>query len=104
MATKAFIAVDVETTGTSVVRGDRVIEIGAVRVQGRTVVSEFEELVFASRRINPAARRVHGITQAMLESCAHACDVLPRFRAFVGSLMLIAHNARFDQRFLQREF
>lgn len=59
MAQELFIAVDVETTGFSPSRGDRVIEIGAVALQDRHIVGEFHSLINIGRRIPRSAARVH---------------------------------------------
>ena len=53
------VVFDVETTGLSTRMGDRVIEIGAVAVEGRKVVEEFHSLIQVSQPINPFAQAVH---------------------------------------------
>lgn len=98
-----FIAVDVETTGFSPSRGDRVIEIGAVVIKGGRTADEFHSLVNIKRRIPPPAAAVHGITEEMLAGRPGPEAVFPQFRKFIGSGVLVAHNARFDVRFLSYE-
>lgn len=52
------VVFDVETTGLSTRLGDRVIEIGAVAIEGNKVVDEFHSLIQVSQPINlqfPAA-------------------------------------------------
>ena len=84
---------------------DRHGQIPAIRIAGgklqRTHV--FDELVDPGRPVSAASVRVHGITPAMLGGKPPLAEVLPRFRGFCADCVLIAHNAAFDLRFLQRK-
>ncbi len=99
-----YIVFDVETTGLFVEKGHRVIEIGAVKVDGGAMGEEFQSLVYTDKPIAKAAWKVHGITQEMLAGQPGAKDVLSAFKDFAGTGTLVAHNAAFDVGFLQREF
>src|SRR5262245_26169785 len=61
----SFVIVDLETTGGAADRGDRIIEIGAVRVCGGRVVERFAELVDPERSLPPFITRLTGITPEM---------------------------------------
>ena len=98
------VVFDVETTGLSIRSGDRVIEIGAVAIEGRTVVDEFHSLVHVDQPINPFAQAAHGITREMLKGQPRADEVIPRFHKFIEKSLLVAHNASFDVRFMHNEF
>lgn len=103
---REFVAFDLETTGLRA-EVDRVVEIGAVRfdADGREL-GRFERLVDPGRPMPPAARAVHGISDADLAGAATVGAVLPEFFAFVGApgtAALLAHNAWFDAGFLGRE-
>jgi DNA polymerase-3 subunit epsilon len=99
-----FIAIDVETTGFSPSRGDRVIEVGAVVVEHRRIVDEFQSLVNINKSIPRSATLIHGITTDMLDGQPAAEDVYPKLRTLFSDATLIAHNAQFDIRFLRHEF
>jgi len=103
-AARRFIAVDVETTGLSTKRGDRIIEIGAVVVEGGSIGEEFHALISVKERIHWAAQQVHGITEEMLIDKPKADAVMPEFRKFIADCSLVAHNARFDMAFISDEF
>ena len=94
---------DVETSGLSPARGDRVIEIGAVAVSGGAVEAEFATLIGVDCTIHWAAQRVHGISAAMLCGQPRPEEVWPAFLGFAAGAPLIAHNAPFDMRFLRYE-
>jgi DNA polymerase-3 subunit epsilon len=98
-----LIFFDVETSGLSPPRGDRVIEIGAVAVRAGAVEAEFATLIDVDCEIHWAAQRVHGISRTMLVGKPPPAEVWPAFLAFAEDAPLIAHNAPFDSRFLSYE-
>lgn len=98
------VVFDVETTGLSLEFGDRVIEVGAVALEHDKIVDAFHSLVDVDRPIDPAAGRVHGITEEMLRGQPRAEMVMPRFHSFIGDSLLVAHSAEFDLRFIGSEF
>jgi len=99
----SLVAIDVETSGLSPARGDRVIECAAVWVSRGEIVSEFTRLINAPCTIHPAAAQVHGITPDMLAGQPLPAEVWSDFMECVGDSVLIAHNAAFDVRFIQTE-
>jgi DNA polymerase III subunit epsilon len=98
----AFVVFDLETTGLSAQR-DRICEFGAVRVQGLELVDSFQSLVNPGVALPGAVERLTGLRTAELRQAPPLRKVLPRFLAFASDDLLVAHNAGFDQRFLERE-
>lgn len=103
MTSTRYIVVDVETTGMSPGRGDRVIEIGAVAVEEGRLAAGFSSLIRTGHPIHRDAQKVHGISDTMLRDAPGPGDVWPEFARFIGSSALVAHNARFDLLFLRHE-
>ena len=101
---KRYVAIDVETTGLSPLRGGRVIEIGAVKMDGSCIIEEFQSLIDPGTKITFQAQRIHGITCDMLFGQLKPDQVLPEFRRFVQDDSLVAHNAVFDIAFIRYEF
>lgn len=99
-----LIILDFETSGLSPNMGDRAIEIGAVLIEQGRVTAEFQELMNPGFRISGFIENYTGISNGMLESAASCADVMSRFADFIGDHNLVAHNASFDQRFLDDEF
>jgi DNA polymerase III epsilon subunit family exonuclease len=96
-----FIAVDVETTGLDP-RLDDIVEIAAVRVQGGRVVDEWSTLVYIDRTIPLTARRIHGISNAMLVGKPRIAAALDAFVRFVGDAPVVEHSHKaFDVAFLE---
>jgi len=98
-----IVVVDVETTGFSVQRGGRVIEIGAVAIEAGRIVAELGTLIDTGAEISYGAYRVHGISAAMLAGKPAPADVWSSFREFVGDAELVAHNSPFDSAFVRHE-
>lgn len=97
------IVLDFETTGLSPDRGDRAIEIGAVRVENGRITDRFQQLMNPGRRISPFIESYTGITNDMLHDARPCKEVMIAFREFMGGYDLVAHNAAFDRRFLEAE-
>ncbi|TAA41824.1 3'-5' exonuclease [Corallincola spongiicola] len=98
------IVLDFETTGLSPNQGDRAIEIGAVMLEKGQPVARFQELMNPGFRISRFIEDYTGISNQMLKDAAPCEEVMTRFYNFIGGHNLVAHNASFDQRFLDAEF
>lgn len=98
------VAIDIETTGLYPERGDRIIEIGAVTLEGDRIINAFHSLIDAKRRISNPAQKVHGIDNTMLMGQLNSKEAICRFNTFISKSTLVAHNAGFDMKFLRYEF
>ena len=96
--------VDVETTGASADFGDKVIELGIVRVEGGKVVAEYQQLIDPQRRISPGVTALTGISQAMVTGQPTFTDQLPAALNLLKGAAVLGHNVRFDLSFLRKEF
>ena len=95
-----FTVFDLETTGMSPTR-DRILEIGAVRLDIDGTITRFETLVNPSMPIPHRSTQVHGITDDMVAEAPLFKDAAYPFLDFIRGSKLVAHNARFDLSFLQ---
>lgn len=98
-----FTVVDVETTGLSPDRGDRVCEIGLVRVRGHAIVETFSSLIDPTVPVSAGAYAVNGISPAMLRGAPVFSDILGKVRPFFTDSVLVAYNAPFDVSFINNE-
>jgi DNA polymerase-3 subunit epsilon len=101
--TDSAIVLDFETTGLRSDEGDRVTEVAALRIVGNEVVERFESLVNCNVRIPAYISKFTGITQPMVDAAPSAPVVFRNLLHFIGSDPVIAHNAGFDQGFLDSE-
>jgi DNA polymerase-3 subunit epsilon len=97
-----LVVFDLETTGLSAVRC-RICEIGAVRVRSFEIEDTFETLVNPATALPSFVAALTGIRDADLRRAPRSEIGLRRFLAFAGDAPLVAHNARFDLSFLDRE-
>jgi DNA polymerase-3 subunit epsilon len=97
-----FVVVDLETTGLSP-RTARICEIGAQRVRGLALEDSYETLVDPGMPLPQAVASLTGIEPLELSGAPTAGAAVRRLAAFTGDAALVAHNARFDLAFLDRE-
>lgn len=98
-----YVVIDLETTGLSP-EWDRIIEIGAIKVQDGKAVDTFQQLAYPGRKISSFIEQLTGITNEMLEGMPLINDVLPLFDKFVGDGIVVGHNVNFDVNFLYEDY
>lgn len=96
-----FIAFDIETTGMSAIKGDSIIEIGAIKIKNGKITEVFHSMINPQIRIPSRITELTGISNEDVEDSPTFQVVLPEFKAFVGETILVAHNAKFDMGFIQ---
>src|SRR5580765_3629989 len=97
-----YVVVDLETTGLRP-GSSQICEIGAVRIRGFEVVEEFQTLVDPRVPLGPVISALTGLTDRQLRGAPPPSLAVRRFLVFAGDSVLVAHNARFDMAFLDRE-
>jgi len=100
-----LIMLDTETTGLSPLHGDRMVEIGAIKVSQRKIRKEdtFHHYLNPGRHIPEEVVRIHGISDADVKNSPKFADVAEAFLSFIGEETLVIHNASFDLGFLMNE-
>ena len=96
----SFVVFDLETTGFSPFK-NKIIEIGAVKVQGAKILDKFSYFVNPEVPIPFRIENLTGINDAMVQDADTIETVLPAFLEFIGDAVLVAHNASFDMSFLE---
>ena len=97
-----IIVLDFESTGLNTAV-DRVIEIGAVKLVGGTVVDSLSILVNPKVPLKEKIVKLTGITDMMLADKETAETAIPRLMDFIGDAPIAAHNAAFDAALLKAE-
>lgn len=98
-----YVVVDVETTGTRALFGDRITEVAAVVVRDGAIAEMFETLVNPQRPIPHFITALTQITSDMVKDAPTFDQVAPRLMSVLRGHVFTAHNARFDWRFVSME-
>lgn len=103
------IVFDTETTGVfpdhlEPEQRDRIVEIGCVELFNlERTGREFHIYINPERSVPDEVVRVHGLTREFLNQHRKFAEIVDEFMDFVGDAPLVAHNASFDQNFLNAE-
>lgn len=103
------IVFDTETTGVFAEHAekelcDRIVEIGCVEIVNlERTGREFHVYLNPDRSVPEEVVRVHGLTREFLAQHRRFAEIVDEFLDFVGDAPLVAHNAGFDQGFINAE-
>jgi DNA polymerase III epsilon subunit family exonuclease len=82
---------------------NRIIELGAYRIQKVRIVNEYVTLVNPELPIPRFVMTLTRITNDMVKGAPVFAEVAPRWLEFARDAVLVAHNAPFDTNFLNHE-
>lgn len=99
---ETYVVFDLETLGLNSHKNE-IIEIGAVKLQGRRIVDRYSQLINPGKSIPKKIQEITGIDDALVAGMPSIEEVLPKFMEFLGDATLVAHNAPFDMGFLKRD-
>ena len=95
-----FVILDTETTG--LFKNDRIVEIGALVVEGDQILEEWSTLVNPDRDLGPV--HIHGISPSMVSMAPSFAEISNDLARLLNGRILVCHNAHFDKRMLSQEF
>lgn len=103
-----YVVIDIETTGLSP-EWDNIIEVAGIRYEDYVEVERFTSLVQPpcndeGMYVDSYIEELTGITNEMLSSAPALAEVLPLYRDFIGSSIVIGHNVNFDINFIYDNF
>ncbi len=96
-----IVSLDIETTGLDENR-EAIIEIAAVKFNGRRIEDEFSTLINPGKAIPDFITGLTGIDNAMVRQAPRLRDIAHELTAFVGDAPILGHNVKFDIGFLRR--
>ncbi|WP_124067486.1 PolC-type DNA polymerase III [Clostridium sp. E02] len=97
--TNSFVVFDLETTGFSSTK-NKIIEIGAVKIEDGKITDKFSSFVNPDIPIPFEIEKLTGINDNMVLPHPKIEQILPGFLAFCEGSVLVAHNASFDVSFI----
>lgn len=96
-----YVVFDIETTGFSALT-DKIIEIGAVKVEKGKITEKFSTFVNPKIPIPYRIEHLTGINDEMVMGAETIDVVLPKFLEFSKGAIMVAHNADFDMSFIMQ--
>ena len=91
------VVLDTETTGLSVAKGHRIVEIGCIELKNQLPTNKtFHCYLNPQRKVSEDAIKVHGYTDEFLADKKKFSDVVDDFLEFIQDKKLVIHNAEFD--------
>ena len=98
-----YVVVDIETTGGSAARGEKIVEIAALKIRNGETVDLFHRFVNPEKPIKNS--HIHGITNERVKDEQTISPVIHTFKDFLGDLPIVSHHIGFDwYSFLALEF
>ena len=98
-----YVVFDIETTGFSAMK-DKIIEIGAVRVEDGKITDRFSQFVNPQIPIPFRIQQLTSINDSMVQDAPTIDKVLPEFEQFCQGAVMVAHNAGFDMSFIKKNY
>ncbi len=98
--TDTYVALDLETTGLSP-ENDRILEIGALRIEAGEMTASYETFVRCEIPIPQLITQLTGITDEMVEGSPCTEEAVRGFLDFSGDYALLGHNLPFDYGFMK---
>jgi DNA polymerase-3 subunit epsilon/ATP-dependent DNA helicase DinG len=96
-----IVSLDIETTGLDENR-EAIIEVAAVKFNGRRIEGEFNTLINPGKQIPDFITGLTGIDNAMVRNAPRLRDIAHELTAFVGDAPILGHNVKFDIGFLRK--
>lgn len=101
LADKTYVCFDFETTGLHFEAGDKIIEIGAVKIENGKITQKFMSYVDPEKPIPPESSAISGIVDSDVAGAPKDYEVLQDFYKFTRGATLIGYNnINFDNVFL----
>ncbi|MBR5547324.1 MAG: PolC-type DNA polymerase III [Clostridia bacterium] len=97
-----IVVLDFETTGLSHTM-DRIIEVGAVKIENGVISDELSILCDPGVPLKPKISELTGITDLMLRGKESPAEGVQKLLDFIGDCPVAAHNAPFDMGMLEAE-
>ncbi|GEN45131.1 ATP-dependent DNA helicase DinG [Alkalibacillus haloalkaliphilus] len=95
-----YVVVDLETTGHSVKKGDEIIEIGIVVLEGHEIVEEYATKVKPTTEIPVFVSNLTGIHHEDLTDAPYFSEIIHDLIPMFNNSYFVAHQVQFDYEFL----
>jgi ATP-dependent DNA helicase DinG len=104
MHNKTYAVVDLETTGHSPAKGDRMIQIAIVFIRDGEIGEKYVRFVNPGQKIPAFIRQLTAISDEDVKDAPFFDEIAAEVAHLLEGTVFIAHNTDFDLSFLQSEF
>jgi DNA polymerase-3 subunit epsilon len=92
----SFVVLDTETTGFDKTK-DRILSIGALKIQGNRInVDDILDVYISQETFNKESVPIHGILRNGQQDCISEEAAMKTFLGYVENHIIVAHHAGFD--------
>ncbi|MGG3624114.1 ATP-dependent DNA helicase DinG [Bacillus gobiensis] len=103
MNNKRFVVLDVETTGNSPKKGDKIIQIGAVVIDDWKISKRISYFVNPGKKIPPFIEKLTGIKDETVKHERSFLEIADEVYDLLTQSYFVAHNIHFDTSFVNSE-
>jgi ATP-dependent DNA helicase DinG len=98
-----YVVIDLETTGSSPKRGDKILQFAAVVIENGKITEAYSSLLNPQQKIPPFIEELTGINQEMVKDAPIFSEIAQKVVSLLDDAYFVAHNVLFDLSFLQEE-
>src|SRR5690625_861989 len=98
-----YTVIDLETTGQSTIKGDKIIEVGIAVIENNEIAEEYSTFLNPGKQIPAFITNLTGIANKDVEAAPSFSEKAEEITAFFKDSYLVAHNVPFDLGFLNGE-
>ncbi|HJB24522.1 MAG TPA: DEAD/DEAH box helicase family protein [Candidatus Jeotgalibaca pullicola] len=99
-----YAVVDLETTGSSYRKGNKIFQIGITMVQNNQIIQDYNFTINPGQAIPPMIKDLTGIKNKDVKNAPYFEDVAPYVHNLLENCIFVAHNIAFDYHFLSESF
>ncbi|WP_456274257.1 ATP-dependent DNA helicase DinG [Bacillus sp. AK031] len=103
MIPQKIVVVDLETTGNSPKKGDKIIQLAAMVVQDGVIADTYTTFINPDVAIPSFIEELTGINDDMVKDAPEFAEIAPKVLELLDGAVFCAHNVQFDLGFLQAE-
>lgn len=97
--TDTFVAIDIETTGLKY-NENKIIQLSGVKYKKGVEIDRFDKYINPKVYIPKYITDINGITNEMVKNMPTIDKVIPDFVDFLEDFIIVAHNSKFDMKFI----
>lgn len=99
-----FVVIDLETTGNTPHKGDKITQIAAVVIENNIITEQYTSFINPETTIPVFIKELTGINEEMVQEAPTFPEIADKIYSLIDDAYFVAHNVLFDLGFLQEAF